>query len=54
MGFEYDNTFIGCLAFIRHGRELGFTFDETRELLKIARYAEEPWGGRRSYDTRSP
>jgi len=40
---EYDNTFIGCLAFIRHGRELGFTFDEIRELLKIARYAEEPW-----------
>ncbi|SAL77362.1 MerR family transcriptional regulator [Caballeronia terrestris] len=39
---QYDNAFVERLAFIRHGRELGFTIDEMRDLLTLEHHSERP------------
>lgn len=39
---QYDAAALERLAFIRRGRELGFTIDEIRELLTLAHHPEHP------------
>jgi DNA-binding transcriptional MerR regulator len=39
---QYDDRSLERLAFIRRGRELGFTIDEIRELLQLAHQPERP------------
>jgi DNA-binding transcriptional MerR regulator len=39
---QYDDAFVERLAFIRRGRELGFTIDQIRELLALAHHPEQP------------
>src|ERR1700744_652368 len=39
---RYDDTSLERLAFIRRGRELGFTIDEIRELIELAHHPERP------------
>jgi DNA-binding transcriptional MerR regulator len=39
---QYDDTSVERLAFIRRGRELGFTIDEIRELLALAHHPDQP------------
>jgi DNA-binding transcriptional MerR regulator len=39
---QYDVTSLERLAFIRRGRELGFSIDEIRELLQLAHHPERP------------
>ncbi|CAG9269829.1 MerR family transcriptional regulator [Paraburkholderia caribensis] len=39
---QYDGTSLERLAFIRRGRELGFTIDEIRELIGLAHQPERP------------
>jgi len=38
---RYGKTHLGRLAFIRHGRELGFPLDAIRELLSLSDHPEE-------------
>ena len=39
---QYDNASVERLAFVRRGRELGFTIDEIRELLALAHHPDQP------------
>ncbi|WP_180727345.1 MerR family transcriptional regulator [Paraburkholderia largidicola] len=39
---QYDDASMARLAFIRRGRELGFTIDEIRDLVALAHHAERP------------
>lgn len=39
---QYDDAFVERLAFVRRGRELGFTIDEIRELLALAHHPNQP------------
>jgi len=39
---RYDNAALHRLAFIRHGRELGFTLEAIRELLKLSDRPDQP------------
>ena len=39
---QYDDTSAERLAFIRRGRELGFTIDEIRDLIALAHHPERP------------
>ncbi|WP_084675806.1 MerR family transcriptional regulator [Caballeronia insecticola] len=39
---QYDSASLQRLAFIRRGRELGFSIDEMRELLSLADHPERP------------
>lgn len=39
---QYDDASIERLAFVRRGRELGFTIDEIRELLSLAHHPDQP------------
>jgi DNA-binding transcriptional MerR regulator len=39
---RYDQRMLDRLSFIRHARELGFTLDSIRELLKLADHPDQP------------
>lgn len=39
---QYDDSSVERLAFVRRGRELGFTTDEIRELLALAHHPDQP------------
>ena len=39
---QYDDASLDRLAFVRRGRELGFTIDEIRELLGLADHPDRP------------
>lgn len=39
---QYDDTSVDRLAFIRRGRELGFTIDEIRDLISLAHHPDQP------------
>lgn len=39
---QYDDALVEQLAFIRRGRELGFTINEIRELLALAHHPDRP------------
>lgn len=39
---QYDDASVERLAFVRRGRELGFTIDEIRELLALAHDPDQP------------
>jgi DNA-binding transcriptional MerR regulator len=39
---RYDRHALDRLAFIRHARELGFTLESIRELLRLADHPEHP------------
>ncbi len=39
---RYDHSAAGRLAFVRRGRELGFTVDEIRRLLELADHPDRP------------
>lgn len=38
----YSNTELNRLNFIRHGRELGFTLDDVRDLVSLQQGSDEP------------
>jgi DNA-binding transcriptional MerR regulator len=42
---QYDDGALEQLAFIRRGRELGFTIDEIRDLLALAARPDQPCAG---------
>jgi DNA-binding transcriptional MerR regulator len=42
---RYDAAAVQRLAFVRRGRELGFTVDEIRRLLELADHPEHPCAG---------
>ncbi|SDD61211.1 MerR family transcriptional regulator [Paraburkholderia lycopersici] len=39
---QYDDASVERLAFVRRGRELGFTIDEIRGLLALAHHPDQP------------
>jgi DNA-binding transcriptional MerR regulator len=39
---RYDGRMLNRLAFIRHARELGFTLESIRELLRLADHPDQP------------
>lgn len=39
---QYDEAAAGRLAFIRKGRDLGFSIDQIRALLRLAQHPEQP------------
>ncbi|CAN7790865.1 helix-turn-helix domain-containing protein [Paraburkholderia hospita] len=39
---QYDDASVERLAFIRRGRQLGFTIDEIRDLIALAHHPELP------------
>ena len=39
---RYETTAVQRLAFIKHGRELGFGLDAIRDLLELSRHPDEP------------
>lgn len=39
---RYSDTHLNQLRFIRHARELGFSLDAIKSLLRLSRHADEP------------
>jgi DNA-binding transcriptional MerR regulator len=39
---RYNDTHLNQLRFIRHARELGFSLDAIKSLLRLSRHADEP------------
>jgi DNA-binding transcriptional MerR regulator len=39
---SYASEHVRCLGFIRRARELGFSIDDVRELLELARHRDRP------------